>query len=357
MRRILCCMVLAGACSDDTDPLASVTSPPASSASAPGEVTGGGASTDAATTTTTSGTTPDDATTTADGSGSSTDGLMCLPATAACDDTAQCCGDLECGTTTLGQVCCGLAGASCSTPNGEDCCGDLLCEGGKCGLSCLAATAPCEDTSQCCGDLECGDTSLGQVCCGLEGESCATPNGEDCCGDLLCVGGQCGYDGGDPGCGPPCTAPPALTIEKQRLAGIGGSFLGICGDANHTYGYHVPAANLPDDDYSLEGAANVPVCQWHAAAIDIGMDWPASRDWLEWLIVQIQTDAITGVAEVIGSYDGVNVRYWSDSSGWSTDGVPYQGQGHDTWTHVAIHRSTALDDHGILAGWTADGGP
>jgi murein DD-endopeptidase MepM/ murein hydrolase activator NlpD len=29
------------------------------------------------------------------------------------------------------------------------------------------------------------------VCCGLEGTSCATPNGEDCCGDQLCVGGTC----------------------------------------------------------------------------------------------------------------------------------------------------------------------
>ncbi len=64
-----------------------------------------------------------------------------------------------------------------------------------------------------------------------------------------------------------------------------------------------------------------------------------------------------GIPEVIGSYDGVNVRYWSDSSGWSTDGVPYQGQGHDTWTHVSIYRSTALEDHRVLAGWSATAGP
>ena len=72
---------------------------------------------------------------------------------------------------------------------------------------------------------------------------------------------------------------------------------------------------------------------------------------------QIASDNIQGIAEVIGSYDGVNVRYWSDSTGWSVDGVPYQGSGHDTHTHVAIYRSTALDDHGILLGWTANGGP
>jgi len=205
--------------------------------------------------------------------------------------------------------------------------------------------------------LSCGQTSLGQVCCGGEGASCATENGEDCCDDLLCIAGKCGYQL-DPGsCEAPCKAPPALELEKQRLANIGGSFLGICGDANHTYGYHLPAAQLPSSDYSMQGALNVPVCEWYASAIDIGMDWPASRDWLKWLIVAIQKDDIKGIAEVIGSYDGVDVRYWSDSSGWSVNGQPYSGSGHDTWSHVSIYRSTALVDHGILAGWTANGGP
>lgn len=56
---------------------------------------------------------------------------------------------------------------------------------------CLQATAPCETTDECCGDLECGTTSLGQVCCGQVGATCATANGEDCCGDLLCIDGSC----------------------------------------------------------------------------------------------------------------------------------------------------------------------
>lgn len=222
------------------------------------------------------------------------------------------------------------------------------------GGECLLATAPCDDVSQCCGDLSCGTTTLGQVCCGEVGETCGTDNGEDCCGALLCVEGVCS----EPfTCDEPCTEAPALVIEKTRLAAIGGSFLGICGDANHTYGFHVPAARLPADDYSLRGPENQPVCEWHAAAIDIGMDWPASRDWLRWLIGEIREDRIQGIAEVIGSYDGVNVRYWSDSSGWETDGQPYEGEGHDTWTHVSVYRSTALQDHHVLDGWTAITGP
>lgn len=56
---------------------------------------------------------------------------------------------------------------------------------------CLAATNPCEDTEECCAGLSCGTTTLGQVCCGEEAAPCGTPNGEDCCGDLLCVAGTC----------------------------------------------------------------------------------------------------------------------------------------------------------------------
>jgi hypothetical protein len=225
------------------------------------------------------------------------------------------------------------------------------------GPSCSPATTPCTVGEECCTGLLCDTTSLGQVCCGTEGIACATENGEDCCGALLCDAGVCGFGAPSAACEPDCTEAPALVIEKQRLADIGGSFLGICGDVNHTYGYHVPAANLPADDYSLQGAANLPVCEWHAAAIDIGMDWPVSRDWLAWLIENIRNDDIQGIAEVIGSYDGVNVRYWSDSSGWHQEGEPYGGEGHDSWTHVSVYRSTALDDHGVLLGWSADAAP
>lgn len=223
--------------------------------------------------------------------------------------------------------------------------------------TCGVATTACSNKSQCCDGLECGTTTLGQVCCGMEGASCATENGEDCCGDLLCVNGACGYDTGSTSCEGPCFPAPALAIEKQRLTALGGDFLGICGDENHLYGYHLPAAKLPDSDYSMQGAANDPVCEWHACAIDIGMNWSASRDWLKWLIGEIASDNIKGIAEVIGSYDGYDVRYWSDSSGWSVNGIPYDGSGHDSWTHVSIYRSTALDDHHILSGWTANGGP
>lgn len=150
-----------------------------------------------------------------------------------------------------------------------------------------------------------------------------------------------------------CQCAPGLVIERQRLERIGGTLLGCVGDQNHDYGYHLCTPAGPND-YSGWGTANIPVGDY-ASAIDIGMDWPASRTWLQWLIKEIRDDRITGIAEVIGSFDGENVRYWSDSSGWMQEGVKYEDSGHDTWTHVAVYRSTAKQDHKILDGWTATG--
>lgn len=149
-----------------------------------------------------------------------------------------------------------------------------------------------------------------------------------------------------------CSEAPGLVIEKERLATIGASFLGIIGNTDHDYGYHL--CNPPAGDYSTQGAANKPVCTC-ACAIDAGMDWAASRSWISWLITEIREKRITGIAEVIGSLDGKTARYWSDSTGWGQNGKPYYGGGHVTWTHVAVYRSTAKVDHRILAGWTATG--
>lgn len=217
MRKTACCLVLVGACYSSTDVPEDATADPPQTASASG----------------------DESTDTGEPPATGPDTAPTTTATAADPDP-------DTGAATS---------ASTSTPADDE------SSGSSGGPMCLPATTACTDVAQCCEGLECGTTSLGMVCCGLEGIPCDTPNGEDCCGDLLCIAGVCGYDGGAD-CDPPCTEAPALVIEKQRLINnIGGTFLGICGDANHTYGYHVPAANLPPDDYSMEGAANIPVCE------------------------------------------------------------------------------------------------
>lgn len=111
----------------------------------------------------------------------------CLIATKACTSTSMCCSGLTCGTTSLGQVCCGNFEAPCTRPGGEDCCGQLECINGGC---CLPATYSCTGTS-CCTGLVCGTTSLGRTCCGNAGAPCIRPDGADCCGALRCVNNVC----------------------------------------------------------------------------------------------------------------------------------------------------------------------
>ena len=111
----------------------------------------------------------------------------CLVATKACTSSTMCCSGLTCGTTSLGQVCCGNFEAPCTRPGGEDCCGQLECINGGC---CLPATYSCTGTS-CCAGLVCGNTSLGRTCCGNAGAPCIRPDGADCCGALRCVGNVC----------------------------------------------------------------------------------------------------------------------------------------------------------------------
>lgn len=147
---------------------------------------------------------------------------------------------------------------------------------------------------------------------------------------------------------------PGLLAELPRMQALGAALLGIVGDVNHRYGYHIPSSRVAPDDYSMRGAQNRPDGDF-ACALDAGMGWPAARKWLAWLIAEIAADRITGVAEVIGSLDGRTARYWSDADGWTPQGVPYRGSGHVTWTHVGIYRSTARVDHRLFAGWTAVG--
>ncbi len=111
----------------------------------------------------------------------------CLVATKSCSVSSACCTGLTCGTTTLGRVCCGNFGMTCTRPGGEDCCGQLECVKGGC---CLPATYACTDSS-CCTGLVCGNTSLGHVCCGNAGAPCTRADGADCCGALRCVSNVC----------------------------------------------------------------------------------------------------------------------------------------------------------------------
>lgn len=131
-----------------------------------------------------------------------------------------------------------------------------------------------------------------------------------------------------------CVIPPALAVERARLAALGGTLFGVCPDDLHGYGHHLPSCRLPADDYSLRYGRGNPQ---HSSAIDIGMDWPRSRQWLLWLVAECRAGRKRGVVEIIGQPTGRPVLYWSQANGWREQ--LYLGAGHDRWTHVGCDRT------------------
>lgn len=155
-------------------------------------------------------------------------------------------------------------------------------------------------------------------------------------------------------------APPKLLDLAARLKSqIGPFFLGIVGDKNHKYGYHLGAYEVLASDYSRQLRRDkdgiTKYGGYYAAAIDIGMGWKASRDWLKWLVKQCQAGKFPDVREVIGSFDGKTCFYYDN-----TDKTVYKrtAKDHITHSHVGFFRDAIMrDQRGILADWRKDGRP
>jgi hypothetical protein len=147
-------------------------------------------------------------------------------------------------------------------------------------------------------------------------------------------------------------AAPALAIERDRMNLIGVPCLGIVGDVNHKYGYHLDAARLFDNDASLQGSQNRQIGPY-ACAIDVGMGWFASRLWLAATVRAATNGSLHGVAEIIGSVDGKTALYWSPANAWVAR--RYTGADHIGHSHISIYRVTAEIDHKLFLHWTKTG--
>ena len=80
-----------------------------------------------------------------------------------------------------GVRCCGNYNWPAYSPGGEDC----VAAGMRRQPCCLTVTAACTGAT-CCGNLVCGTTSLGRVCCGNAGTACSPAlDSTDCCGVLV----------------------------------------------------------------------------------------------------------------------------------------------------------------------------
>lgn len=140
--------------------------------------------------------------------------------------------------------------------------------------------------------------------------------------------------------------PPGLTSLKNYVASkLGwGNFLGIVGDQSHTYGYHLGPDRTPYGDASeslsrdRDGASRYP---YYASAIDIGMGWNNSRQWLANLINDCREykPYTRDIREIIGSLNGSTAVYWNGANGFSSSS--YTGGGHVTHTHLSFYRDSA----------------
>lgn len=149
-----------------------------------------------------------------------------------------------------------------------------------------------------------------------------------------------------------------LNVEMTR---VGAENDGAVGNTSHTYGYHLSPNRLAGTgkagDYSLQGDLNRP---WPdnaaAAAQDIGMSWPASRQWIKWLFAEYAAGRLPHCTEIIGSIDGQVALYAATSTGRKT--VRYTGTGHVAWSHVAHgRRFSNITTWGkeVLGSWSATG--
>lgn len=148
-----------------------------------------------------------------------------------------------------------------------------------------------------------------------------------------------------------CVCAPFTDRNIARAHQLGMQTLGCCGDIHHTYGFHVPASQLPKTDYSLVHSGK-PVDPNQALAGDFAMNTPWARKWLAWFVDQCKAGKMPGVVEVIGSLNGSNVLYWAAWHNW----VPqnYTGSGHKTWAHISGDRAKGNTDTDFFAGFSPD---
>jgi hypothetical protein len=146
-------------------------------------------------------------------------------------------------------------------------------------------------------------------------------------------------------------AAPGLVLEAAAGKARGWLSSGICPDAKHGYGYHMP--NPLRGDYSLRGPLNVPVGSY-CCAYDMQTKVSGARTYVKSLFERIRAGLVEpSTAELIGSWDGVNVWYWAWDKGRTVE--RYRGSGHDSWCHRSVFRSLATKKLGWLAAYDTAG--
>jgi hypothetical protein len=140
------------------------------------------------------------------------------------------------------------------------------------------------------------------------------------------------------------TAAPVIEAEMADWVSLGGVNLGIVGNADHSYGFHVAADELPASDYSRTMdpvGAYGPYVDWDfACAGDFSHE---NNETLRAMHRQVLSRLMNGempmICEFIGKpWADQPVYYWARWNGIETLQY-YTGSGHDKWSHISWYRS------------------
>lgn len=140
------------------------------------------------------------------------------------------------------------------------------------------------------------------------------------------------------------TAAPVILEEMADWVALGGGNSGIVGNADHTYGFHVAADELPEDDYSRTrdpNGAYGPYVDWDfACAGDFSHNnVEALRTRHREVLARLMRGEMPMICEFIGQpWADQPVMYWAR---WNGIGnlQQYTGAGHDSWSHISWYRS------------------
>lgn len=139
---------------------------------------------------------------------------------------------------------------------------------------------------------------------------------------------------------------PVIVAEMSAWTALGGSNLGIVGDPNHTYGFHLGANVLPASDYSRANDPTGPYgnyTNWsYACAGDFGHNNDERlRAMHRDVLARLMKGQYPMICEFIGKpWADRPVYYWCR---WNGIGYleNYTGSGHDRWSHISWYRSMA----------------
>jgi hypothetical protein len=147
-------------------------------------------------------------------------------------------------------------------------------------------------------------------------------------------------------------AAPVITAEMEKWKSLGGSNLGIVGNAAHGYGFHRAANEVPASDYSRRhdpNGSDGPYVNWdYACAGDFGHERkPNLLTYHRDLLARLMRGELPMICEFIGQpWDDRPVYYWARWNGVGTL-QKYTGSGHDRWSHVSWYRSRVDEPAGL----------